>query len=211
MNTAQFLKELRCVTFDNAFNPYRDRCERCDVAQAPAIRRRALILMLEAAVRSEVDSIWIGRDLGYRGGRRTGLAFTDDRRFDAHCGRWNIKSASPTVGNAVHERTAAAVWKVLSRIQSSIFLWNVFPFHPHLPARPFSNRAHKASERKVGIQVLSELITIVSPKRLVCVGADAGKALAAVDCEIPVYCVRHPSFGGNRVFADRITSLYGLA
>lgn len=175
------------------------------------MRRRALRLMLDVAIQSEIDSIWIGRDLGYRGGRRTGLAFTDDRYFAAHCERWKIAALSPTVGSEVHERTAAVVWKILNRTESRIFLWNVFPFHPHLSDHPFSNRAHNSRERMVGIKVLSELITILRPKRLICVGADAKKALSAFDCEIPVHSVRHPSYGGNREFVSRMNCLYDLS
>ncbi len=211
MNTARFVRHLRYLTFDNVFNPYRDRCELGDRANAPAMRRRALRLMLDAAAQSEIDSIWIGRDLGYRGGRRTGLAFTDDRFFAAHCERWNITALSPTVGSEINERTAAVVWKMLNQTDSGIFLWNVFPFHPHLSDRPFSNRAHNMSERKAGIKVLSELITILRPKRLVCVGADAKKALSEFDREIPVHSVRHPSYGGSKEFVDRMTCLYDLA
>ncbi len=211
MNAARFVRDLRCLRFDNVFNPYRDRCELCDRANAPAMRRRTLRLMLDAAAQSEIDSIWIGRDLGYRGGRRTGLAFTDDRFFAAHCERWKITASSPTVGSGVNERTAAVVWKMLDQTDSGIFLWNVFPFHPHLAGRPFSNRAHNASERKAGIRVLSELIAILRPKRLVCVGADAKKALSEFDCEIPMLSVRHPSYGGNKEFVNRMACLYDLA
>ena len=211
MNTARFISDLGCLKFNNVFNPYRDRCELSDRPNAPAMRRHTLHLMLDAAVQLEIDSIWIGRDLGYRGGRRTGLAFTDDRFFAAHCERWKITALLPTVGSEVRERTAAAVWKILNRIESTIFLWNVFPLHPHLADYPFSNRAHNASERTAGIKVLSELVTILRPKRLVCVGADAKQALAAFDCNIPVHQVRHPSFGGDKEFINRMNCLYDLA
>ena len=45
---------------------------------APERRLQTLQSMLEVATKQDIDSIWIGRDLGHRGGRRTGLALTDD-------------------------------------------------------------------------------------------------------------------------------------
>ncbi len=106
--------------------------------------------MLEAAQNTTLDSIWIGRDLGYRGGRRTGLALTDDIHLADHAKWWGIEVMRPTVGTPVAERTAAVIWGILSNISSPVFLWNVFPLHPHEQGEEFSNRAHNAKERKIG-------------------------------------------------------------
>ena len=210
MQTSRFMSDLQSLEFDNAFNPYRDRCERYDRANAPDVRSRALHRILDAAVQSQIDSLWIGRDLGYRGGRRTGLAFTDDRFLGAHGERWNIKTPSPTIGNEMHERTAAVVWKILDRTESGIFLWNVFPLHPHLADHPFTNRIHNASERKLGIEVLSELVRLLQPRRLVCIGSDAAQAASGFSRDISVYPVRHPSYGGYKKFLEQMTCLYDL-
>ena len=45
------------------------------------------------------------------------------------------------------ERTANVIWRMLMRIDEPIFLWNVFPLHPHEPDDPMSNRRHTAKER----------------------------------------------------------------
>lgn len=210
MPIARFISELQDLKFDNAFNPYRDRCEQYDRADAPDVRTRALQLILDAAAQSQIDSLWIGRDLGYRGGRRTGLAFTDDRFLGAHGERWNIKTPSPTIGNEMHERTAAVVWKILDRTESGIFLWNVFPLHPHLAEHPFTNRAHNASERNAGIEVLSELIHLLQPRRMICIGADAAQAVSGFSRKLTVHPVRHPSYGGYKKFLEQMTCLYDL-
>jgi radical SAM superfamily enzyme YgiQ (UPF0313 family) len=56
----------------------------------------------------------MGRDLGYRGGRRTGLALTDEYHLvDLEQVFPNTKFTRATVGDAVSERTAAEIWRVL--------------------------------------------------------------------------------------------------
>ena len=77
MTPASFVKALAAIRLPNVFNPYVDQCDVHDRANAPALRRRALRTYLEAIMTLGSDTIWMGRDLGYRGGRRTGLALTD--------------------------------------------------------------------------------------------------------------------------------------
>ena len=48
-----------------------DRCPVDDRPDAANVRKRNLVRFLEAATDSRADTIWIARDLGYRGGRRT--------------------------------------------------------------------------------------------------------------------------------------------
>src|SRR5262249_29263157 len=92
-----------------------------------------------------VDSIWIARDLGYRGGRRTGLPLTDEVHLPTFSHVFGgLKVHRATIGPPVAERTAAIVWRMLRCISVPVFLWNVFPFHPYLPGEPLSNRCHSA-------------------------------------------------------------------
>jgi hypothetical protein len=84
MNTVQFVETLADMSFTDAFNPYSESCDDFDHDDAPAIRRQNLKLVLDAAIERKVDSIWIARDLGYRGGRRTGLALTDEAHQTDH-------------------------------------------------------------------------------------------------------------------------------
>ncbi|WP_231757224.1 uracil-DNA glycosylase [Microbulbifer elongatus] len=210
MNSDRFVKDLCSVKFPNVFNPYFDRCERYDYYDAPAKRRTLLKGMLSAASNIEVDSIWIGRDLGYRGGRRTGLALTDDVNLSNHLNRWGLENDRITKGVAVPERTAAVIWSVLSQVSSPVFLWNVFPLHPHEPGNYFSNRAHNAKEREVGIELLSSLVQLLKPKRIVAIGNDADNAVKKLSHACEVYKVRHPSYGGQNIFLDQIRSVYKL-
>jgi len=210
MTPKKFVAAVRDLSFVNAFNPYSDRCPRFDNLDAPKQRSKTLHQMLEAAAERKIDAIWIGRDLGYRGGRRTGLALTDDVHSAVHLARWGVEYQRPTVGDQVAERTASVIWQLLSQIDASIFLWNVFPLHPHLPNDPFSNRSHNSAERKAGQAVLLQLIEFLNPRRLVAIGNDAALACHELPHACTVTKVRHPSYGGQTQFESEIRQEYRL-
>jgi hypothetical protein len=204
-----FTAALAELAFPSVFNPYSDCCPEHDRADAPSIRRRNLERYLEAALAARVDTIWIARDLGYRGGRRTGVALTDEVYLDRAgelLGGIELKRA--TRGPAVAERTAAVIWGVLAQIQRPVVLWNIFPLHPHEANDPFSNRCHTRAERDATWPLLLSLIRMIQPKRLVAIGRDAGIALA--DIGVPVEVVRHPSYGGQTEFISGLHKLYGI-
>lgn len=210
MGADAFVKELGNLTFENTFNPYSERCEVYDVHDAPRKRTALFKKMLIAACEVEVDSIWIGRDLGYRGGRRTGLALTDDVHLCHHAARWGAEVGRLTKGQAVPERTAAVIWSVLERIRNPVFLWNVFPLHPYEAGDPFSNRAHNARERLAGEELLGELVELLKPKRIVAIGNDAEKAAMRFKDQCEVVKVRHPSYGGQNIFINQVKSIYKI-
>ena len=211
MNAESFVRDICSLSFEHTFNPYSDRCEVYDYFDAPQRRKKLLLKILTAASDMEIDAIWIGRDLGHRGGRRTGLALTDDVHLSSHAGRWGIKVDKLTKGPAVPERTAAVIWKVLSLISSPIFLWNVFPLHPYEADDPFSNRTHNVRERLIGEDMLALLIELLKPKRIIAVGNDAEKSAKKISgSNIGIVKVRHPSYGGQTDFMNQIHEIYDL-
>jgi hypothetical protein len=204
----QFVQVLQDASFENVFNPYSDRCERYDTEDAPEKRRKGLLALLTAAGEVSVDSLWLGRDLGHRGGRRTGLALTDDVHVADHAARWGVGIERATSGPMMAERTAAEIWKVIVQISDPIFLWNVFPFHPYKRHQPLTNRPHNSKEKKAGEELLSELICMLKPRRLIAIGNDAADTAARLLDRRRIIHVRHPSYGGQRAFQAQIETLY---
>lgn len=211
MRAKDILRTLGRLDFENTFNPYFDRCPVHDALEAPELRSYYLVEMLERAASSNLDAIWVGRDLGYRGGRRTGLALTDDIHFSDHLVRWGLEPKRPTSGPPVSERTAAAIWGILMRVNVPVFLWNVFPLHPYESGNPFSNRAHNASERQAGVDILISIVQYLKPQRLVAIGNDAFNVLSDALPDEKVVKVRHPSYGGQTEFLKSMRVLYADA
>ena len=210
MSPIDFITVLSGLDFEDTFNPYSDKCPVHDRSSAPTLRRGALYATLVEALRIGVESVWIGRDLGYRGGRRTGLALTDDVHLAEYAVRWGIAMDRPTKGPPMAERTAAIVWSVLALIDRPVFLWNVFPLHPHDHGDPFSNRAHNGREAQAGEALLADLLKMLKPPRIVAIGNDAARVALRVASSQKVCPVRHPSYGGQRQFVSEVRSSYGV-
>jgi Uracil DNA glycosylase superfamily len=207
MNSQSFVDRLSQVSLPNVFNPYRETCVQHDHWQSPAIRRLNLRLYLDAAIARGADSVWLGRDCGYRGARRTGIALTDEAHLETLGQHFAIGGMSKaTASESVRERTATQVWNIICAVDAKVFLWNVFPFHPFESGNQMSNRRHTTREFDECKDLLLCLIELVKPKRIVALGADAHSAAARLDLQ--VWMVRHPSYGGHLEFAEAIRKLY---
>lgn len=209
MNPTAFVNALSELKLDNVFNPYADTCPVHDRSDAVSARCRNLRGYLKAAAAIGVDTIWMGRDLGYRGGRRTGLALTDEYHLSEMTQRYpgsDFKQA--TVGPALAERTASEIWSVLRAVELPPLLWNVFPFHPHEPGNPFTNRKFTARELQQ-VDLLNEtLIKWLKVRRVVAIGQDAFNYASRFDVE--VVAIRHPSYGGIKDFRNGMSALYDI-
>ena len=208
MEPVQFVRELKGLSLENVFNPYSSRCPVHDLNDAPQRRSQILLSLLEAASDRKIDAMWIGRDLGHRGGRRTGLPLTDDVHFPMHLKRWGLSFPRPTKSTEVAEQTAKIVWQVLFQIELTVFLWNVFPLHPHQPDNPFSNRPHNSKERRIGEEFLAELVHLLKPRRLIAVGNDAFRTTSRLCSQRELVKVRHPGHGGQTKFLREMQELY---
>lgn len=204
-----FVQALSSVALEHVFNPYAERCPLHDRLDAPARRQQNLALSLETAIELKVRTIWIARDLGYRGGRRTGLALTDEVHLDSYSSLFRgMRVTKATNGPAVGERTASVIWQMLLRLGEPVFLWNVFPLHPHEPNDPMSNRCHTRRERETCARFLHEILDLLQPDTVIAIGGDAHRAVDALG--IDALQVRHPSYGGQNTFIAQIEAAYAL-
>jgi len=209
MSPSSFVNALAAITSINVFNPYADKCEVHDLANAARTRRRNLNSYLDAVKASGSDTIWMGRDLGYRGGRRTGIALTDEHHLAELNEIYSGCIASrATKGPAVAERTAAEIWAALRSVDVPPLLWNVFPLHPHEPGEQLSNRRFTAGELESIRDLNATLISSFGIRRIVAIGQDAVKYSATFGVDI--VAIRHPSYGGVSEFRSGIGKLYGL-
>lgn len=204
-----FIDDLSAYEADRVFNPWKMNCEDVDVEGSFAIRCENLRTVLCAcADASEVD-VWIGRDLGWRGGRRTGVALVDEFSLADYAHSIEAEGLrKATVGPFMRERTATEIHLARSRMSQKLFFWNVFPFHPHEPGKPQSNRMHTRGEREVGLAFLKTVLALLPFGRLVTIGKDATNALQSVN--MAGFSVRHPSYGGQNEFHRQIDAHYGL-
>ncbi len=204
-----FVAALSEVQLNGVFNPYRNRCEMHDLADGPVVRHENLRRYLSAIEQLGTDTIWMGRDLGYRGGRRTGLALTDEYHLPVFAKSYPGTSPSKaTKGPAVAERTAAEIWAMLSLLDRRPLLWNVFPLHPHEPGDPMTNRRFTSRELAAVTELNCALVEWLGIKRIVCIGQDATKYASIFG--VSVDSVRHPSYGGVMEFRRGIRRIYGL-
>lgn len=209
MKPVTLVDALADIRLENVFNPYSQRCEQFDRRDAPRIRRENLVAFLQAARDEGVDTIWVARDLGYRGGRRTGVPLTDEVHLDVAASTFqSLELCRATKGPAVAERTANIIWRVITQLGKPVCLWNVFPLHPFEPGEQLTNRCHTRAERDACRSLLLELLAMLQIKDVIAVGRDAQQGLA--ELRIATLNVRHPSYGGQTEFVQGICSIYGI-
>lgn len=209
MNIDSFIADISSVKLANVFNPYSDQCDLYDDIDAAEIRRNNLKEFIRVSLSLGIESMWMGRDLGYRGGRRTGLALTDERHLSSFCKVYpGSVIRKSTTGPSIKERTADEIWSLLPKLDLPPLLWNVFPFHPYETGNQFSNRKFTAKELSIAEEINVILIKGLGIKRIIAIGNDA--AVYASRLGIRVEKVRHPSYGGVNEFRSGIKELYAM-
>lgn len=206
-----FIRDLSLTAVaDDAFNEY-----------APgggdnAIRRANLRRYLRAMAAREPRTLLVMEAPGYRGCRLTGAPVTSRKvllegipalnMFGREAGYQDV--ADVGFERVYGEQSATIVWGALAGMGALPMIWNAFPFHPHKPGRPRSNRRPRATEIEVGVQFLRRLLAEWRFEQVIAVGNVAYDALGGqgVDCEK----LRHPAQGGKRDFVSGLSDLLSV-
>lgn len=205
-----FLTDLCTYEAERVFNPWTTNCEHVDVRNSFGIRRENLRTVLCACANADEVDVWVGRDLGWRGGRRTGVALVDEYSLDNYALSIEVTELKKaTTTPIMRERTATEIHLARMRVSRKLFFWNVFPFHPHEAGKPQSNRLHTRREHDVGLTFLTNVLALLPVSRVVTIGNDATNALQAAGVEC--FPVRHPSYGGQKDFHRQINEHYRIS
>jgi uracil-DNA glycosylase len=186
---------------NTVFNPWMQRDEMNDgVCNGPTERRSRL----RAHLHSEAAHILLGEAAGYQGCHVSGIPFTSERvimagdvpRVSSDGARLSLRVRPWS------EPSATIVWQTLHALGAAdgTVLWNAFPWHPHVPGNPHSNRTPTRAERVTGVPVLLAFLAMYPKAKLFAVGRHAEQALQ--ELQLQAIPLRHPSMGGARLFAD---------
>jgi uracil-DNA glycosylase len=176
-----------------------------------AVRRANLQRALELALAAPPLLLIVGEAPGYNGARRTGVPFTSERLLIEGIdppGLFGAQRGFALAGDDERisaEQTATLVYRELRALNVTAVGWNAFPFHPHRPGQPQSNRPPRAAELAQGRPFLQRMLAFFPQTQVVAMGNYAARALDRL--EVPHTRVRHPAQGGARRFAEGMRNL----
>lgn len=178
-----------------------------------AIRRANLTRYLQQMHTLKPKIMLIAEAPGYRGARLTGVPFSSRAILqDGIDGvplfrlENGYQLPDDTENTAWKEATATIVWNTIHRFSPPPLNWNSYPFHPHLPDKPLTNRKPHKPETEIGKHFLTRLIAMFDIEHIVAVGNTAEATLNAMN--IPCEKVRHPAQGGKNDFVTGIQKLF---
>ncbi len=205
---SEFIKLIQSKSFENVFNPYVDVCETYDVSKAQEIRLNNLRSYLTLLEKMQPNILWVGEALGHRGGRRTGLPFTDEKHLNTLSTIYKIPKLQLACNTKTSEMTATQVWKFVSELPGNNlpFLWNIFPYHPFKSNNQFSNRQLITNEISEVRDIIELLIDNFSFKTILSIGKKSYNTLKQMN--ITSTYIRHPSHGGANIFRNQLKNIY---
>jgi uracil-DNA glycosylase len=181
-----------------SYNPYRE----------PILRQNLLSYLGLLFSQPGRRILLVGEALGYRGGRLTGIPFSSERLLtQAPHPFLRSLSRHATVTGDSSEATATIVWNALAGRRRIPLFWNAFPFHPHHPGEPRSNRSPTASEVAEGQVYLRRLAALYQPRHVAGLGCNGYLAARSALPGIPITRIRHPSHGGKSDFERGLARL----
>lgn len=177
-----------------------------------ALRRANLRRYLGDVARRQPQTLLVMEAPGYRGSRLTGVPVTSRNillngipelaMFGVERGYQDVPE--PGFERIRGEQSATIVWGTLRQLGIVPLIWNAFPFHPHRPDQPLTNRRPRAGEIALGTSFLRDLLESFAPSRVVAVGNVAYETLTAM--QVPCLRVRHPAQGGKNDFVSGLVA-----
>ena len=175
-------------------------------------RRHNLTRYLHQMQPRHPHTLLIAEAPGYRGCRLTGIPFSSPHILEQgldDVDLYGTQRGYRPIAEWPHiqrEASATIVWETLRQYKKLPLLWNAFPFHPHHPGQPQSNRPPKTSELALGQPFVEALLTLFPIRTVIAVGNKAETALSQWGLDFLVK-VRHPSQGGKRQFQAGLAAI----
>jgi len=198
------LTQLHNLQLDDVCNPYSTNCVG-DHLNSASIRLENLHKYLKRIEELQPDIAWFGEALGHRGGRRSGLPFSDDLQIETFNETYGISAEIATEPPAVGEVTAKIIWDEILHLDQPPLLWNVFPFHPYGKDHG-SNRKPRIRELEATASIIHDILELSQPTTILAVGRTAESWLQRLGYE--THYIRHPSYGGISAFREHIQRYY---
>ena len=176
-----------------------------------ALRRRNLEIYLQEMLDRRPKVLLVGEAPGFRGMRITGVPFTNRTILEGPANSFGLFGPGkgyvlpPEAAGVAAEPTATVLWQVLEEVGILPLLWSAFPWHPHQPGRPMSNRTPRPSETKLGTPFWQELAELFGISSIVAVGNVAQQSLLRSGLAAPR--IRHPAHGGRSGFKRGLEQL----
>jgi hypothetical protein len=187
---------------DGVFNLYRDVNPELDVPGAAQLRCGNLRRLLVSRP-LPVPLLVVVEAPGWRGCRFSGIPITSEALLAEPGFPWQGQATRRD--GPLGEQSATIFHRAMAGYHGSILVWNTFPFHPHRPGEPCSNRTPSRKEQLLGRTYLEAVLAWAQPQYCAAVGRIAQRALSDLgQANSPI---RHPAQGGAAEFARGMAAL----
>lgn len=190
------------------FNPWLDS-RPDDIENGPEHRRARLAAHFECVPKI----LLIGEAPGYQGCAVSGVPFTSEAQICRGDIPRVVSKRITTRERPYSEPSATIMWGILRElgVAEHAVMWNAYPWHPHVPDQPATNRTPTEAECRAGRAILIDIaracINANAAVRIVAVGRKAEKSVDAIVPRGSLRSVRHPSMGGANDFREGLRAV----
>jgi len=203
-----FIQALSAHRAPRLFNPWSEYSESERKDGGPLGRRKRFAAHLACP---SPRILLIGEAAGYQGCRFSGIPFTSERLLLAgEIPRVSgLKTRITDRPRPWSEPSATIVWKGLHELKLArhVVLFNAVPWHPEGEKGPLSNRTPNLAEKAAGRPFLRHFLRLFPGVPRAALGATASASLEAMG--VAHTKLRHPAYGGAKVFREGLHRLAG--